>query len=90
MVLCHKCHYDLNIRAQARKRKYGVSTENVFVMYVCNITKIRTNRTISLNKMFFNEKLNIIKNPFTWNLEDPCRAQLFDISSISLNDGLYS
>jgi len=38
----------------------------------------------------FNEKLNIIKNPFTWHLEDPYRAQLFDISYISLNDGLYS
>ena len=31
----------------------------------------------------FNEKLNITKNPFTWHLGDPCRAQLFDISPIS-------
>ena len=38
----------------------------------------------------FNEKLNITKNSFTWYLEDPCRAQLFDISPISLNDGLYA
>ena len=22
----------------------------------------------------FNEKLNITKSPFTWHLEDPCRA----------------
>jgi len=38
----------------------------------------------------FNEKLNIRKNPFTWFLGDPCKIQLFDISPISLNDGLYS
>jgi len=38
----------------------------------------------------FNEKLNITKNLFTWHLGNPCRAQLFDISPISLNDGLYS
>jgi len=38
----------------------------------------------------FNEKLNITKNPFTWHLGDPSRAQLFDIFPISLNDGLYS
>ena len=38
----------------------------------------------------FNEKLNITKNPFTWHLGDPCRAQLFDVSPISLNDNLYS
>ena len=38
----------------------------------------------------FNEKLNITKNPFTWHLEDSYRAQLFDISPISLNDSLYS
>ena len=47
-----------------------------------------------LNNFFkqnvFNEKLNITKNPFTWHLEDPYRAQLFNISPINLNDGLYS
>ena len=37
----------------------------------------------------FNEKLNITKNPFTWHLREPCRVQLFDISS-NLNDGFYS
>jgi len=31
----------------------------------------------------FNEKSNITKNPFTWQLGDPYRAQLFDISPIS-------
>jgi len=34
----------------------------------------------------FNEKLNITKNLFIWHLGDPCRAQLFDISLISLNN----
>jgi len=38
----------------------------------------------------FNKKLNITKNPFTWHLGDYCRAQLFDVSPISLNDGFYS
>jgi len=39
----------------------------------------------------FNEKLDITKNPFIWNLGDHnYRVQLFDISPISLNDGLYS
>jgi len=32
--------------------------------------KIRTNRTISSNKIF-NEKLNITKNPFIWHLRIP-------------------
>ena len=58
-------------------------------VYIQSVTKIRTNQTISLNKMF-NEKLNITKKFFTWHLRDPCRAQLFDISPINLNDGLYS
>jgi len=38
----------------------------------------------------FNKKLNITKNPFTWHLRDPCIAQLFDISPISLNDDISS
>ena len=38
----------------------------------------------------FNEKLNITKNPFTLDLGDLCKAQLFDISPINLNDDLYS
>ena len=38
----------------------------------------------------FNEKLNITKNPFTWHLRDPCKAQLFDVFPINLNDSLYS
>jgi len=41
------------------------------------------------NKIF-NEKLNIKKNPFIWHLGDSCKAQLFDISPINLNDGFYS
>jgi len=60
------------------------------VLHTGCVTKIRTNWTISLNKIFLMKKLIITKNPFTWHLGDSCRAQLFDIFSISLNDDLYS
>ena len=54
----------------------------------------RSQNPDKLNNFFkqniFNEKLNITKNLFTWHLEDTYRAQLFNISPINLNDGLYS
>jgi len=53
------------------------------VLHTGCVTKIRTNWTISLNKIFLMKKLIITKNPFTWHLGDSCRAQLFSIYSLS-------
>jgi len=64
------------------------------VIHINGMYKLRNQNPDKSNNFFtqnvFNEKLNITKNPFTWHLGDLCRAHLFDIFSISLNDDLYS
>jgi len=57
----------------------------VHIQRVCHQNPDKSNNFFKQN--VFNEKLNITKNAFTWYLGDPCRAQLFDITFISLNDG---
>ena len=73
-----------------------VHIRSVFCSWSIYFWNLKWNRCTASNpnnffkQNVFNEKLNITKNPFTWHLGDPCRAQLFDIFPISLNDGLYS